>query len=51
MMKIGEAARRLEQTGYVSAEISWREAVANRNWLIHTYDHIDRDITCVLRLS
>lgn len=45
MMKIGEAARRLEQTGQASAEIRWRDAVANRNWLIHQYDHIDRDIT------
>ncbi len=23
----------------------WRDAIANRNWLIHQYDHIDREIT------
>jgi hypothetical protein len=25
--------------------VSWQDAIANRNWLIHQYDEIDREIT------
>ncbi|WP_169577218.1 HepT-like ribonuclease domain-containing protein [Sporichthya polymorpha] len=46
MMKLGEAANRLDRANIASPEgVRWRDAVANRNWLIHQYDHIDRDIT------
>lgn len=46
MMKIGEAALRLSRRDVNSPEgVQWRDAVANRNWLIHQYDQIDRDIT------
>jgi len=46
MMKIGEAASRLSGNGVVApAGVSWADGIANRNWLIHQYDMIDRDIT------
>lgn len=46
MMKIGEAARRLSQHDAVPPEgVRWAEAIANRNWVIHQYDEIDREIT------
>ncbi|MDR0593692.1 MAG: DUF86 domain-containing protein [Bifidobacteriaceae bacterium] len=46
MMKLGEAANRLERSGLPAPDgASWSLAVANRNWLIHQYDEIDRDIT------
>lgn len=46
MMKLGGAANRLARADIDSPEgVRWRDAVANRNWLIHQYDHIDRDIT------
>jgi len=46
MMKIGEAASRLSRSGVVPPKgVSWADGIANRNWLIHQYDMIDRDIT------
>ena len=46
MMKIGEAASRLSRSGVVPPKgVSWSDGIANRNWLIHQYDMIDRDIT------
>ncbi len=46
MMKLGEAANRLTRANIPNPEgVRWRDAVANRNWLIHQYDRIDRDIT------
>lgn len=46
MMKIGEGARRLADAGFRSPPgISWPEAIANRNWIIHQYDEIDRAVT------
>lgn len=46
MMKIGEAARRLSSAGVAAPEgVLWSDAIANRNWLIHQYDLIDRDVT------
>lgn len=46
MMKLGEAANRLSRVGVESpARVAWAEAAANRNWLIHQYDQVDRDIT------
>ena len=46
MMKIGEAARRLAgQQAMPPAGIRWADAIANRNWVIHQYDEIDRAIT------
>lgn len=47
-MKLGEAANRLTKMGYSAPEgIILQEAIANRNWLIHQYDQIDREITWV----
>jgi uncharacterized protein with HEPN domain len=46
MMKIGEAANRLSRVGVVAPKgVEWNSAIGNRNWLIHQYDEIDRDIT------
>ena len=46
MMKIGEASNRLSRAGFVAPKgVDWADAVANRNWLIHQYDEIDRDLT------
>lgn len=46
MMKLGEAANRLSRAGVQApAGVDWALAVANRNWLIHQYDEIDRDVT------
>ena len=46
MMKIGEAASRLSRSGAIPPKgVSWADGIANRNWLIHQYDMIDRDIT------
>ncbi len=46
MMKIGEAANRLSRAEAAGPDgVEWADAIANRNWLIHQYDAIDRDIT------
>jgi len=46
MMKLGEAARRLAQLGILAPDgVEWALAVANRNFIIHQYSHIDRTIT------
>lgn len=46
MMKLGEAANRLSRVGAGAPDdVDWALAVANRNWLIHQYDEIDREIT------
>jgi len=46
LMKIGEAATRLGRTGVEPpGAVRWSDAIGNRNWLIHQYDLIDRDIT------
>lgn len=46
MMKLGEASNRLSRAGIDAPEdVEWADAVANRNWLIHQYDQIDRAIT------
>lgn len=46
MMKIGELSRRLSDSGFEApAEVNWADAIANRNWVIHQYDEIDRQIT------
>ena len=46
MMKIGAAANRLSRVGVVAPKgVEWNSAIGNRNWLIHQYDEIDRDIT------
>jgi uncharacterized protein with HEPN domain len=48
MMKLGEAAGRLARVHVKPpARVAWSDAVANRNWLIHQYDQIDRDLTWV----
>jgi len=46
MMKLGEAANRLSRLGVLAPDgVEWALAVANRNFLIHQYDEIDRDLT------
>ena len=48
MMKLGEAAGRLARAGIVPPPgVAWTDAIANRNWLIHQYDEIDRALTWV----
>jgi uncharacterized protein with HEPN domain len=46
LMKIGEAANRLSRLGVSAPDgISWTQAIDQRNWLIHQYDQVDRDVT------
>lgn len=46
MMKIGELSRRLSAAGITPPEgVMWSDAIANRNWVIHQYDEIDREVT------
>jgi len=46
MMKIGEAANRLGKLDIPAPEgVDWTIAVANRNFLIHRYEAIDRELT------
>ncbi len=46
MMKLGEASIRLSRASLEGPDgVSWQDAIANRNWLIHQYDEIDREIT------
>lgn len=46
MMKLGEAANRLSRLDVLEPEgVTWALAVANRNFLIHQYDEINRELT------
>lgn len=46
MMKIGELSRRLSDAGIPAPDgVMWSDAIANRNWVIHQYDEIDREIS------
>ncbi len=46
MMKLGEAAGRLSKLNVLAPEgVDWALAIANRNFIIHRYDEIDRDQT------
>lgn len=46
MMKLGEAAKRLSKLGVLAPEgVDWALAVANRNFIIHQYDELNRAIT------
>ena len=46
MMKLGEAANRLARLGVLAPEgVEWALAVANRNFIIHQYDEVNRAIT------
>lgn len=46
MMKLGEAANRLSKLGVLApAGVEWALAVANRNFIIHQYDEINRELT------
>jgi len=48
MMKLGEAASRLARANVDPPHgVGWSDAIANRNWLIHQYDQIDRRLTWV----
>jgi uncharacterized protein with HEPN domain len=47
MMKLGEAANRLAKLNVLPPEgVNWALAVANRNFIIHQYDELNREITC-----
>ena len=46
MMKLGEAANRLSRLDVLSPDgVEWALAVANRNFIIHQYDEINRELT------
>ncbi|MFT4083107.1 MAG: DUF86 domain-containing protein [Nocardioides sp.] len=46
MMKLGEAANRLSRLNVLAPDgIDWALAVANRNFIIHQYDEINRELT------
>lgn len=46
MMKLGESARRLSLLKVrAPAGVDWSLAVANRNFIIHQYDEISRELT------
>lgn len=46
MMKLGEAARRLAKLGALAPDgVDWALAIANRNFIIHQYDELDRQLT------
>lgn len=46
MMKVGEAANRLTRLGVLAPDgVEWALAVANRNFIIHQYDEINRATT------
>jgi uncharacterized protein with HEPN domain len=46
MMKLGEAANRLSRLGVLAPDgVEWALAVANRNFIIHQYDAINREMT------
>ena len=48
MMKLGAAASRLARANFEPPPgVAWSDAIANRNWLIHQYDQIDRGLTWV----
>jgi uncharacterized protein with HEPN domain len=52
MMKLGEASNRLSRAGIKGPDgVSWQDAIANRNWLIHQYDEIDRHVGGGMRLA
>ncbi|GAA4908786.1 hypothetical protein GCM10025789_30390 [Tessaracoccus lubricantis] len=45
MMKVGEAANRLAKLEVLPPKgVRWAIAIANRDFLIHQYDDINRDI-------
>jgi uncharacterized protein with HEPN domain len=46
MMKLGEAANRLSKLTVLAPDgVDWALAEANRNFLIHQYDEINRELT------
>jgi uncharacterized protein with HEPN domain len=46
MMKLGEAANRVARLDVLAPEgVDWALAVANRNFLIHQYGEINRELT------
>lgn len=46
MMKLGEAAKRLSRLELLAPDgVDWSLAIANRNFIIHQYDEIDREQT------
>lgn len=48
MMKLGEAANRMTRLDVLAPDgVEWALAGANRNFIIHQYDQINRELTWV----
>ncbi len=48
MMKLSEAAKRMSRLDVLAPDgVEWALAVANRNFIIHQYDQINRELTWV----
>jgi len=46
MMKLGETANRLSKLEVLAPDgVDWALAVANRNFIIHQYDELNRELT------
>jgi uncharacterized protein with HEPN domain len=46
MMKLGEAANRLSRLDILAPQgVDWSLAIANRNFIIHQYDEVNRELT------
>ena len=45
MMKLGEAANRMSRLDVLAPGVEWALAVANRNFILHQYDQINRELT------
>ena len=45
MMKLGETANRMSRLDVPAPERDWALAVANRNFILHQYDQINRELT------
>ena len=46
MMKLGEAANRIAKLGVLAPDgVDWALAIANRNFIIHQYEQLNRKMT------
>ena len=46
MTKLGEAANRLSRLDVLAPQgVDWSLAIANRNFIIHQYDEVNRELT------
>ena len=52
MMKLGEAANRLSRLEVLAPQgINWSLAIANRNFIIHQCDEVNRELTWLANSS